>query len=969
MKKLFLIGIGLVMLSLCAEGQTRPDSVTASLISDCCYEFTLKNRNSSQSPIDEFEIAVQTAGVDIIPTPGPLAPANWSVTTTKRDTVRFAADPRTIGIRAGMNLSGFRMCFANTVTSFRILWRTYNNGKLVSQGNLTLQCAVNCDQVKAQSLGGCCYNWLVSNNNSKHQPITDFHLQVITAGVSFSSVTPPSGWNASTPTPSSVNFVAPPPGIGISPGKELKDFLTCFTAPSSGTTSMRVIWTTTYNGQNICVDTVTLRCVIPDAGCDSVGIKLNDNCCYEFTVANRNTQKTPIGDFHVKILTAGVSIAGAPESPAGWTFTTGTNEVTWLASSPIASGDQLGGFKLCFAFAGGIAIPFEIEWRTTDGKRQTICSDTAGLQCSVQSVCDSLLFEVAPGANCCFNVTLKNRHTPFGPLNDLHIKIASSGASFVPGTVNGPWAVASANSTEIAFSSAASALASGNDLPGFTFCLSTATGVVELSWETTLNGMSVCFGREIVQCDPTQERCDSVRAIGGDDCCYDFVLHNLHTPAGLITDFHVEVLTPGATIRPTPASPAGWVLSDLSSTTAKYKHATGAGLISGGIVGGFKPCFDNIPSSGVIEILWCTTYNDNVICCERMFLQCAPSETRCDSVEALKRSDCCYDFKVKNRHLPAGLVTDFHLKVLTSGVTISGTPAGPAGWVMTNTAISVDFREPTGNGIPHMGDKSGFVVCFDNVPASGVVELLWCTTMADQNICCDTIRIECAPTQLDCDEVTPILIDDKTCCWDFRVNNRHQPPSALNDFHLRVITPGVVITSVNKPLGWTVANNAASAVYSTSTNPLASGSILTGFVACFNPAQINNQPFQVVWETTLDQRVICVDTVTLLCALNEVEKLDGSIPMEFQLHQNYPNPFNPVTTISFDVPVASDVELTVFDAAGRTYITLVRERIEAGRWQTTFDASSLPSGAYQYRLRALGASVDASIVRSMMLLK
>jgi hypothetical protein len=49
-------------------------------------------------------------------------------------------------------------------------------------------------------------------------------------------------------------------------------------------------------------------------------------------------------------------------------------------------------------------------------------------------------------------------------------------------------------------------------------------------------------------------------------------------------------------------------------------------------------------------------------------------------------------------------------------------------------------------------------------------------------------------------------------------------------------------------------------------------------------------------------------------------------PKTFALHQNFPNPFNPSTMISFDLPGASDVRLTVFDMLGRKVSTLVHPR-------------------------------------------
>lgn len=71
----------------------------------------------------------------------------------------------------------------------------------------------------------------------------------------------------------------------------------------------------------------------------------------------------------------------------------------------------------------------------------------------------------------------------------------------------------------------------------------------------------------------------------------------------------------------------------------------------------------------------------------------------------------------------------------------------------------------------------------------------------------------------------------------------------------------------------------------------------------------------------------------------------------FQLSQNYPNPFNPTTTISFSLPSASFVTLTVFDALGREVSSLLAEELPAGTYSRQWIASGLPSGVYYYRLQ------------------
>jgi len=78
----------------------------------------------------------------------------------------------------------------------------------------------------------------------------------------------------------------------------------------------------------------------------------------------------------------------------------------------------------------------------------------------------------------------------------------------------------------------------------------------------------------------------------------------------------------------------------------------------------------------------------------------------------------------------------------------------------------------------------------------------------------------------------------------------------------------------------------------------------------------------------------------------------ASLPKEFQLYQNYPNPFNPSTTISFDLPAASFVNLTLYDVLGKQVATLVDEFKNGGRYDIRFDAKQLSSGMYFYKISA-----------------
>ena len=82
-----------------------------------------------------------------------------------------------------------------------------------------------------------------------------------------------------------------------------------------------------------------------------------------------------------------------------------------------------------------------------------------------------------------------------------------------------------------------------------------------------------------------------------------------------------------------------------------------------------------------------------------------------------------------------------------------------------------------------------------------------------------------------------------------------------------------------------------------------------------------------------------------------VQQTISLLPKAFTLHQNYPNPFNPSTTISFDLPKASQYDLVIYNLTGQQ-ITRFSGHAEAGVVSIEWNADDVASGIYFYRLVA-----------------
>ena len=77
-----------------------------------------------------------------------------------------------------------------------------------------------------------------------------------------------------------------------------------------------------------------------------------------------------------------------------------------------------------------------------------------------------------------------------------------------------------------------------------------------------------------------------------------------------------------------------------------------------------------------------------------------------------------------------------------------------------------------------------------------------------------------------------------------------------------------------------------------------------------------------------------------------------SVPSNYLLYQNYPNSFNPTTVVKYQIPELSFATLKVYDVLGKEIATLVNEEKAAGTYAVEFDATSIPSGIYFYKLQA-----------------
>jgi hypothetical protein len=110
-----------------------------------------------------------------------------------------------------------------------------------------------------------------------------------------------------------------------------------------------------------------------------------------------------------------------------------------------------------------------------------------------------------------------------------------------------------------------------------------------------------------------------------------------------------------------------------------------------------------------------------------------------------------------------------------------------------------------------------------------------------------------------------------------------------------------------------------------------------------------------------------VKVTSLEAANDQLEKpeINNQSPVRYELSQNFPNPFNPSTTIKYALPQAGIVTVKIFDVLGSEVATLVNEEKKTGVYELNWNAESLTSGVYFYRIQS-GKFVQT---RKMLLVK
>ena len=122
-----------------------------------------------------------------------------------------------------------------------------------------------------------------------------------------------------------------------------------------------------------------------------------------------------------------------------------------------------------------------------------------------------------------------------------------------------------------------------------------------------------------------------------------------------------------------------------------------------------------------------------------------------------------------------------------------------------------------------------------------------------------------------------------------------------------------------------------------------------------HPIDIDNDGYYEILNILHSYDAPNVDITTL--DYTGLSTVSEGVPIEFSLHQNYPNPFNPITTLRYELPENSLVNITVYDMLGREVKTLINQTQDAGYRSVIWDATNdygkpVSAGIYLYQIQA-----------------
>jgi len=474
-------------------------------------------------------------------------------------------------------------------------------------------------------------------------------------------------------------------------------------------------------------------------------------------------------------------------------------------------------------------------------------------------------------AGCCFDFLIENTHLPESPLDLIRIRSITPGVTIRAGA-QGPWQVEREDPLFVEFGSGGQDLEVGKMLEGFNICYSRLSGIGQqfrIVWSTELGGQVVSTDTVTLECEPVQGNCDSVVvasiAVSGQpegSCCYEFTIKNRNLPPSVLDGITLTTFSTGVVIVGTPSGP--WPVKTQSATSVTF-DGQGDTLSAGKDLGGFRVCVRKSNGKpGPVQFLWRTQKGVTIRCEGLVDSYCTPHlNDRPDELILSNPGNCTRLLGFRNTHVPQSNIDGFRISMLTPGATIDSSYGIPGWRIGSRTPLAVQFRKD-GAALATGDSAAGFRFVF-NAPKNGSFQVAWCTLLGAATVTCDTISFQCdTVVETACDSLL-IDADATTCSFDLGFVNTHLPASDINDFHIRLRTPGATISAVAAPMEWFVADSSATQlIFRTASSPVPAKAVQRGFRVAVTPA-VPGAAVVYEWCTSRNDSILCCMEDSVRC--------------------------------------------------------------------------------------------------------
>lgn len=925
-----------------------------------CANYWLKNSNPGKEDITSFRLELLTPGLSW---EGTARVENWSVILLSPTILEFSGAGTSL--RYGVDLRVDIVCLSTacqTGSDYAVRWKTFNMGKQLCTGTVTLSCQTLDPKDSLNVLGNSanfrCSDLTLRNQNSALLPLNGLEISPLSAETTLNA-SASNNWQVEQGVNNSVRFRGGNDYINLE--DSLSGFTICFNQVPQGKDTVSLLWKSLFNDLPVTIDTIRLA-LAKEARCDSAGIAYSagpdGRGCYSADIFNLHEPNSAVTAVTFQVQSPDAVLLQGAAGP--WPITQETPIFLRYATSGsgILQGDSIKDFTFCilnFGTTDSVTLRITTRNRDTDNcsfDMQVYCPATVGTRC------DRFTSSRTGGAN--YSLGVVNTRLPSIPINTLAIEILSSGVSFESLVSPLNWVLSDSAATTATFSTSAAPIGIGGAQSGFDarFAFQGISDSVLLRLCSSFSGQNSCCDTLLLPLSRLEVRCDSLVLVPTAEpgsCTWNAGFVNTHLPVSQTTEFRLLALDAGVRMH-LPSPPSGWtVVSDGSTGEISLTRDTATDTLLL-----FELEFLSTTQNGTMVLEWCTGDANGVICCGTTQVQCTP-KVRCDGLEEDPASTGFERrLRFRNEHDPASDIEALRLTMNTTGARFAGTNL-PQGWTPTSSALGDTLllvpSAPLASGMV----SEWFMVTFTPAAGCDSIRYSWITENGGGVICRgDAPTIPCAAS---CDTLQVETDPGRPCCFDITVRNGKG--GAIDRVTLRILTPGTVAftSTVLTPSEWESSADTLMQTWSTISSPILAGMAQADFSICYDNNAIDNEDFRVVWETYTGRTVRCSDTLTIACDRTlEVELLDATRPATMRLLPNYPNPFRSQTQVTFQLPREETVSLEVYDTHGRRVAALCSGRYNAGSYRLTFDGTSLPAGTYLLRMHT-GSQVLTRILK------